>query len=92
VIPEGENSPYAVSAPVKDSPLRALKKVAEERGWNADFLKYPCDCRDWQNKAMNALVVWVDGGEHRVFCVCEVEALSGEEMAEAVSMNSKEGR
>ena len=75
----GGNSQQSVSAPPKESPLRTLSAIYSAHGWESEYIKFPCMCRDWTDKAANALVVW-RGMEKRQWCVCEVEQMSLEQM------------
>lgn len=80
----GENNQFSVRKPSRDSPLRSLSEIYEHSGWDTGFIKFPCSCEDWSNRGSNAVVVWRNM-EHRIWCVCQVSAMSEQEMQEAAA-------
>jgi hypothetical protein len=81
VSPAGENNQFTVRKPPKDSPVRVLSAIYEHSGWETAYIKFPCGCEDWTNRGYNAVVVWRNM-EHRIWCVCQVSAMSEQVMRE----------
>lgn len=80
----GGNSQSAVSAPSKQSPLRTLLVICRSNGYKSAYLKFPCNCENWNNRCANAVVAY-RGLDHHIWCICEVSKMSEAEMLEVAA-------
>lgn len=71
---------------------KVFMRVARANGWQADTIKFPCEHRPaayWYGKPYNAVVIW-RGREQRMWCMCEIVAMSEAEMARVIEDLTRE--